>query len=91
MSNRKFSDNDMIRLARGGRSVKEIADRLGISENTVKNHCSKIYHRLGVRNRVEASLKFLEFKKGRWCKLKPSLFCQEGYCLECEIYRQNIK
>ena len=64
---------------------KEIAVKLGIGVNTVKNHCSHVYHRLGVRNRVEASLKFLEFNKGRWCKLKPLLFCQEGYCLECEI------
>ena len=35
MSNRKFSDNDMIRLARGGCSVKEIANRLGVGAPAV--------------------------------------------------------
>ena len=74
-----------------GAANKEIAAELGIGENTVKNYCSEIYQRLGVRNRVEASLKFLESNKGRWCKLKPSIFCQEGYCLECEIFRRNIE
>jgi len=89
--NKKFSPRQMIvwGLIAKGAANKEIAAQLGIGENTVKNYCSEIYFRLGVRNRVEASLKFFESNKGRWCKLKPSLFCQEGYCLECEIFRQN--
>ena len=89
--NNKLSPRQMIvwGLIAKGEANKEIAAELGIGENTVKNYCSEIYYRLGVRNRVEASLKFSESNKGRWCKLKPSLFCQEGYCLECEIFRKN--
>jgi len=91
--NIKLSPRQMIvwGLIAKGAANKEIAAELGIGENTVKNYCSEIYQRLGVRNRVEASLKFLESNKGRWCKLKPSLFCQEGYCLDCEIGRRNIE
>ncbi|RFZ94856.1 DNA-binding response regulator [Mucilaginibacter conchicola] len=41
-----------------GLLYKEIADLLGISLNTVKNHCKNIYKRLHVQNRVEALNKF---------------------------------
>jgi DNA-binding NarL/FixJ family response regulator len=37
-----------------GRSNKQIARRLGISQKTVRNHLSRIFHRLGVSNRTEA-------------------------------------
>lgn len=88
--NVKLSPRQMIvwELIAKGAGNKEIGMKLNISEQTVKNYCYEIYHSLGVKNRVEASLKFSEFNKGRWCKLQPSLFCQEGYCLECEIARR---
>ncbi|WP_440223463.1 response regulator transcription factor [Dokdonella sp. MW10] len=35
---------------------KQIADRLGIQERTVKAHLTAIFERLGVRNRTQASL-----------------------------------
>lgn len=28
----------------------------------------------------------MENHKGTWCKYKPTVFCQEGYCTECQIY-----
>ena len=37
-----------------GRSAKEIAARLGISERSVRTHISGLYRRLGVRGRVSA-------------------------------------
>ena len=33
----------------------EIADRLGISQNTVKTHLKNIYGKLGVTNRTQAA------------------------------------
>jgi DNA-binding CsgD family transcriptional regulator len=36
-----------------GQSRTEIAERLGVSENTVINHCRNIYAKLGVRSRAE--------------------------------------
>lgn len=45
-------------LATGLRSY-EIAARLGISEATVKSHVMRIYRRLGVSNRVEATTHYL--------------------------------
>lgn len=37
-----------------GRSNREIADKLWISDNTVKSHLQKIYRKLGVETRAEA-------------------------------------
>lgn len=39
---------------------KEIADRLGIAENTVKQHNNAIYKKLQVNNRTEAVRRYLE-------------------------------
>jgi DNA-binding CsgD family transcriptional regulator len=43
-----------------GLSNREIADRLGISVNTVNKHVQQIFTKLNVRNRVQAARKALE-------------------------------
>ena len=45
-------------LAKGYR-YKEIADKLGISMNTVRKHVTHIYEKLHVQSRTEATNKFL--------------------------------
>lgn len=42
-----------------GYLVKEIADQLGISMETVRTHMKKIYEKLHVRSRTQAVLKYL--------------------------------
>ncbi len=39
-----------------GATNKEVAGRLGLTEQTVKNRLSCVYRKLGVRNRVELVL-----------------------------------
>lgn len=53
-------ETEILRLMVGGFSNKEIADALGTSEGTVKNHTSNIFSKLGVRDRTRAVLKALE-------------------------------
>lgn len=45
---------EILRLASGGATNQEIADRLGISERTVKDHWSYIFLQLDVTSRAEA-------------------------------------
>ena len=44
-----------------GQSNKHIADRLGLSEHTVKNYLFRVFEKLGISNRVE--LLFFLFKE----------------------------
>jgi two-component system response regulator DevR len=48
---------EIVRLIADGFSNREIADRVHLSENTIKSHVQEIFRKLKVRNRVEAALR----------------------------------
>jgi DNA-binding CsgD family transcriptional regulator len=45
---------EILSLVAQGLSNREIADRLFVSENTVKTHCSRAFDKLGARRRTQA-------------------------------------
>jgi len=55
-------DLEILRMLVGGRSNKEIARELGIQEITVKVNLTRIFGRLGARNRAQAAAIAVELK-----------------------------
>ena len=47
---------EVLRLVAQGRSNKEIADELFIAQKTARNHVERVYAKLGVNNRTQATL-----------------------------------
>lgn len=58
MVTRPLTDREqvMVRILASGATNKEIAARLGLREQTVKNRLSNIYEKLGLRNRLELAI-----------------------------------
>ncbi|MGE5674349.1 MAG: response regulator [Mycobacterium leprae] len=50
----------ILKLVAQGHSNREIADQVGLSENTVKGHVGEILHKLEAKNRVEAAIRATE-------------------------------
>jgi len=46
-------ETDIVQCVAGGLTNREIADRLHLSQHTVKNYIFRIFNKLGVSNRVE--------------------------------------
>jgi len=53
---------EILELLCAGFPNKEIADRLGLSDGTVRWHLRHVYNKLHVRSRMEAALKFRSAK-----------------------------
>ena len=47
---------EVLRLVAQGRSNREIADELFIAQKTARNHVERVYAKLGVNNRTQATL-----------------------------------
>ena len=52
-------ERELLALLARGKHYKEIADHLGISTDTVRSHIRRIYRKLQVHSRIEATIKFL--------------------------------
>lgn len=53
-------ETQVLRLMAGGYSNRQIADALGASEGTIKNHATNMFQKLGVGDRTRAVLKAIE-------------------------------
>lgn len=51
-------EEQILKLVIQGKLNKEIGTLLGISQSTVEKHLTKIYAKLRVRNRIEATLHY---------------------------------
>lgn len=55
-------ESQVARLVASGRSNREIAKHLVLSEQTVKNHIQSIFRKLAVGNRVELTIRIQRMK-----------------------------
>ena len=51
----------MLRMVYEGVTNREIAGRLKLSEQTVKNYLSMVFEKMGTRRRAQAATKALEY------------------------------
>ncbi len=56
-------EKEVLELLIKGLSNSEISAKLMITSHTTKAHISSIYRKLGVSNRVQATVKYLNNKK----------------------------
>jgi DNA-binding NarL/FixJ family response regulator len=57
-------EREILELLAGGHPNKTIADRLGLTDGTVRWHLRHVYNKLHVRSRTEAALKFRSARSG---------------------------
>jgi DNA-binding NarL/FixJ family response regulator len=57
-------ENDILALLSEGRSNRDIAQRLYLSEKTVKAHLAAIFRKLGVTNRTQAAMMAVQMGVG---------------------------
>ena len=62
-------EGEVLVLMARGLANKQIARKLGISENTVKAHLANIFHRIGVSDRTQAAL---------WAERRGMLAASDG-------------
>ena len=55
-------EKEVFTLLVSGKTTKEIAKYLGISEKTVRNHISNTMQKLGVKGRSQAVVELLRMK-----------------------------
>lgn len=55
-------EKEVFTLLVNGKTTKEIASVLGISEKTVRNHISNTMQKLGVKGRSQAVVELLRMK-----------------------------
>jgi two-component system, NarL family, nitrate/nitrite response regulator NarL len=52
-------EREVVELIAGGGSNKEIAERLGITERTVKAHLTSVFQKLGLSSRLQLAVRML--------------------------------
>ena len=55
-------EKEVFKLLVSNKTTKEIAEYLGISEKTVRNHISNTMQKLGVKGRSQALVELLKMK-----------------------------
>jgi DNA-binding CsgD family transcriptional regulator len=58
-------EREVLKMVTLGMSNKQIGAKLFISEKTVKTHANHIFHKLGVTNRLQATLAFQSYQRAR--------------------------
>lgn len=64
-------EQELVRLIRGGFTNKEIANQLGLSEYTIKNHVHRILRKVGANGRLEIAERCQSLGTGEVWQTEP--------------------
>ena len=70
-------EKEVFELLIANKTTKEIAQKLGISEKTVRNHISNAMQKLGVKGRAGAVVELLKLNEitlDMWISIKSHVF-----------------
>ena len=65
-------EREVFRLAATGAGNKELAERLAISEATVKVHLTRIFQKLGLHRRAELAAAYHGLRSNASCQERPA-------------------
>jgi DNA-binding CsgD family transcriptional regulator len=82
---------EVLEIMAEGASNSEISQRLTISESTAKSHVKSVLRKLGVRNRTQAVLLYLEHQRGDRLSVRARSDNEDALTRRCQKFAEDLR